>query len=134
VSVDLLVECPEGAVLGKRENKPVQGGWFVPGGRVQKGERLRDAVDRVALEELATEIEIRDELGVFEHFYDTSEVGCSKHYVAHGYHVWTDETVFDADDQHTGMVTFGGLPTDLYEYVEAYIDAAELRGLSNHSK
>jgi len=127
VSVDLVAECPDGIVLGKRANEPVQAEWFVPGGRVQKGERLQEAVYRIAKEELDAEIEIRNKLGTFEHFYETSEVGCPKHYVAHGYHVWTDETVFDADRQHESIAVFDGLPTDLHEYVEDYLVAAELR-------
>ena len=127
VSVDLVVECPEGIVLGKRENEPVRGEWFVPGGRVQKGEQLREAVFRVAESELGADIEIREELGAFEHFYETSEVGCPKHYVANGYHVWTDETVFDTDDQHEGLAVFEGLPTDLHEYVADYLEAAGIR-------
>jgi colanic acid biosynthesis protein WcaH len=124
VSVDLVVECPEGVVLGRRENEPVKGEWFVPGGRVRKGEQLREAVHRVAEVELGVDIEIREELGAFEHFYESSEVGCPKHYVANGYHVWTDETIFDADDQHEGMAVFEGLPTDLHEYVEDYLKTA----------
>lgn len=133
VSVDLVVECPEGVVLGKRSNEPAKGEWFVPGGRVQKGERLEAAVHRIADEELGTDVEIREELGVFEHFYETSEVGCEKHYVAHGFHVWTEETVFDPDGQHEGIAVFEGLPTSLHEYVREYLDAAGITGSPAHS-
>jgi hypothetical protein len=34
VSVDLVVEHDGGVLLGKRENEPAQGEWFVPGGTV----------------------------------------------------------------------------------------------------
>jgi colanic acid biosynthesis protein WcaH len=33
VSVDLLVHHNGGLVLGKRQNEPVKGEWFVPDGR-----------------------------------------------------------------------------------------------------
>lgn len=124
VSVDLVVECPDGIVLGRRTNEPAKGEWFVPGGRVQKGETLEEAVHRVATEELGTEVELRDELGAFEHFYETSEVGCPKHYVAHGYHVWSEKTTFDSDGQHDGVSVFEELPMDLHQYVEKYLSAA----------
>lgn len=127
VSVDLVVECPDGIVLGKRSNEPAKGEWFVPGGRVQKGESLEESVHRVAEEELGVNIEIREKLGVFEHFYDTSEVGCEKHYIAHGFSVWTDETTFDSDNQHDGIAVFEGVPTDLHPYVQTYLEVAGVR-------
>lgn len=63
VSVDLVVETDDGVVLGKRENNPAKGEWFVPGGRVRKHERLTDAVHRVAREELGVEVSIERRLG-----------------------------------------------------------------------
>lgn len=39
ISIDLLVENEQGQyLLGLRKNRPAQGYWFVPGGRVQKNE------------------------------------------------------------------------------------------------
>ena len=39
VSLDFIVENSRGEfLLGKRTNRPAQGYWFVPGGRVQKDE------------------------------------------------------------------------------------------------
>lgn len=129
VSVDLVVECPEGIVLGKRSNKPAKGKWFVPGGRVRKGESLEDAVHRVSMEELGVDVEIYEKLGAFEHFYETSEVGCGKHYVAHGFRVWTEDSVFEPDSQHGHLATFQELPQDLHEYVVDYLEEADLRSV-----
>jgi len=126
VSVDLLVECPAGIVLGKRTNEPASGEWFVPGGRLHKGERLHDAVHRIGSAELGVDVEIQDQLGTFEHFYETSEAGYEKHYVAHGFHVRTADTVFDPDTQHSAVAVFEELPSELHDYVKAYVDAAEL--------
>ena len=58
VSIDLVVLCDDGVLLGKRENEPAKGEWFVPGGRVRKSETLVEAVDRVGQQELGTEVEI----------------------------------------------------------------------------
>jgi len=41
VSVDLIVEYDGGVLLGKRENEPAKGEWFVPGGTVLKSHLLR---------------------------------------------------------------------------------------------
>ncbi|VEB85871.1 GDP-mannose mannosyl hydrolase) [Citrobacter koseri] len=48
ISIDLIVENERGEfLLGKRTNRPAQGYWFVPGGRVQKDETLEKAFERL---------------------------------------------------------------------------------------
>lgn len=129
VSVDLVVETPAGIILGRRTNDPARDEWFVPGGRVRKHEHLEAAVHRIAGEELGVDVEIRERLGVYEHFYEASDVPESggKHYVPIGYVVETDETAFVADDQHGDLRTFepGELP-ELHEYVADYLRDAGL--------
>lgn len=71
---------------------------------------------------------------MFGHFYETSEIGCPKHYLAHGHHVWTDQTGFDADNQHEDITVLEGLPTNLHEYVEDYLEAASIEGSPVHSR
>ena len=87
VSIDLLVQDSAGAILlGKRENKPAMGHWFVPGGRIRRMERFEAAFRRITHNELGLAIEIEDAefQGVFEHMYDDSafsdEIG--SHYVS----------------------------------------------------
>ena len=87
VSVDLVIEHDGGVLLGKRENDPAKGEWFVPGGTVFKNERRIEAVHRVAEEELGESVVVDDCLGTSEHLYDTAETDGidSKHYLATGY-------------------------------------------------
>jgi colanic acid biosynthesis protein WcaH len=97
ISIDLVVRDAEGRVLlGQRLNRPAQGFWFVPGGRILKGESLGSAFRRLTLVELGTEINIADAryLGLYEHFYDDSiytneskGVEISTHYVVNGFEV-----------------------------------------------
>lgn len=129
LSVDLVVMTPDGVVLGRRANEPAQGKWFVPGGRVRKGESLAAAVHRVAHDELGVEVEIRDRLGVYEHVYGTADldgVG-GKHYVPIGFVVETSETEFERDSQHDSVRAFDAdaLPV-LHEYTRAYLRDAGL--------
>ena len=70
--------------------KPAQGFWFVPGGRVLKNERLTDVFRRLCLNELALDVDFSEAklLGAYEHFYqdnflDSSDI--STHYVVMGY-------------------------------------------------
>lgn len=130
VSVDLVIECNDGVVLGQRENEPAKGEWFVPGGRVQKFESLTDAVHRIAREELDIDVTIQRRLGVYEHMYDESDVSESdgKHYVANAFVVQViDESSLSADEQHGSLRVFDEPPEDLHPYVEVYLRDAGIR-------
>lgn len=130
VSVDLVVRHDGGVVLGRRRNEPAKGEWFVPGGRVRKGERLAAAVHRVAAEEIGASVEIDRRLGVYEHHYDVADVDGAdgKHYVPVGYVVTTTDAGVAPDDQHDALRTFAppfdGI--DLHPYVRAYLADAGL--------
>ena len=146
VSVDLVIRRDGGVLLGRRTNEPAKGYWFVPGGRVRKGETRREAVRRVASEELGIDVEIVESLGAFEHQYETADVAGvdSKHYLANGYVVdivdgdsvasdGVDSSGDDgvgnggeltADDQHDAFRTFRSPPEPCHEYVRAYVEAA----------
>jgi colanic acid biosynthesis protein WcaH len=108
ISIDLVVRDSSGRVLlGQRLNRPAQGFWFVPGGRILKGESLADAFRRLTLVELGIEFDIADAryLGLYEHFYDDSiytdaakGVAVSTHYVVNGFEV----VLPSADDLASG--------------------------------
>lgn len=93
VSIDLVVRNLAGEVLlGERLNRPAQGYWFVPGGRILKNESLDDAFRRLTLAELGNlyERQTAQLLGVYEHFYRDSVfagagTGPDTHYVVLGY-------------------------------------------------
>lgn len=91
VSIDLLLRDASGRYLtGLRTNPPAQGAWFVPGGRIRKNETLRDALQRIARDELGLPIapDAWQPRGVYEHFYGTNfsgEAGRSTHYVVLAY-------------------------------------------------
>lgn len=94
ISLDLIVRNDQGQVLlGRRLNRPAQGFWFVPGGRVRKDELLDAAFLRLTQEELGL-ASIRQQaqfLGAYEHFYADNFSGTdfSTHYVVLGYElVW----------------------------------------------
>ena len=126
VSVDLLIEHEGGVLLGKRENEPAKGEWFVPGGTVLKNESRTDAVDRVAIEELGEPVVIDDCLGCYEHFYDCSEIDGvrSKHYLATAYrcHFQSEDPTITADEQHSGFDLFYAPFEGFHPYVEQYLD------------
>ncbi|WP_255196433.1 GDP-mannose mannosyl hydrolase [Halorarius litoreus] len=127
VSVDLLVRYDGGLVFGKRQNEPVKGWWFLPGGRVHKGETRTEAVHRVAREELGIEVDIVESLGAFEHFYDTSDVEGvdTKHYLANGYVVDVTDGELTTDEQHSDLRVFESASDPLHDHIRDYLVVAE---------
>ena len=111
VCVDLLVTNDEGRyLLAKRLEKPAQGQWYFPGGRVFKWETWEDTARRKGHEELGVELEI-GELISAENFF---AVGDSYHTInlivhakykgepieldkSHSEHKWMDKVL---DDLH----------------------------------
>lgn len=95
VAVDLVViRDMKEILLGRRNNRPAQGFWFVPGGRIRKNETMHVALERVAETELGLGEAIRqgrlfaEPFGAFEHFYSdcfAGECGVSTHYVVLGH-------------------------------------------------
>ena len=107
VSIDLLVYNPKGEVLlGLRRNRPAQGTWFVPGGRIRKDERIPQAIQRIAKAELGLELDPSQAKfkGVYEHLYEDNfagEQGISTHYIvlAYEFHL-AGEVEIKGDHQH----------------------------------
>jgi colanic acid biosynthesis protein WcaH len=130
VSVDLVVHYEDGIVLGKRTNEPLEGEWFVPGGRVQKNERLEDAVHRLAREELGIDVMIDRQMGVYEHLYGTAELDAvgDKHYVPIAYEVTAESETLRPDDQHATLSVFEPPfeTLDPHPYLGAYLSDAGL--------
>ena len=90
VSIDLIIKNAQDQVLlGRRNNRPAQGYWFVPGGRIRKNETLAQAFKRLTCAELDQEFSLDEAcfLGVFEHLYVDSvfDSEISTHYIALGY-------------------------------------------------
>jgi colanic acid biosynthesis protein WcaH len=107
ISIDLVVINNLGqTLLGQRLNKPAKGFWFVPGGRILKGESLATAFKRLTLEELGEEFNIAQGrlLGPYDHFYDDNVFGDEfrSHYVAIAYVLLIDDELnhLPVDIQH----------------------------------
>lgn len=68
-----LVFLSEGKVyLFKRAYAPAKNKWWIIGGRILKGEKIKEAVLRKAKEEISVDIKIRKIIGVYEAFFGTN--------------------------------------------------------------
>jgi 8-oxo-dGTP diphosphatase len=65
LAVDAVILFRDGIVLIRRENPPYQGCYALPGGFVEVGETVENAVKREAREETGLEIELMGLVGVY---------------------------------------------------------------------
>ena len=66
LAVGAIVVHDDALLMVLRGREPNKGLWTVPGGRVEAGEYLADALKREVREETGVEIEVGDLLGVLE--------------------------------------------------------------------
>jgi colanic acid biosynthesis protein WcaH len=110
VAIDLIVRNRRQEVLlDLRRNRPAQGCWFVPGGRIHKNERIAAARDRIARAEIGcppppADVRLR---GVYEHLYDDNFLnvdGIGTHYVVLAYDIIAADGIrLFPDRQHTAL-------------------------------
>lgn len=67
--VDLVLHQSGKVLLCKRNNYPAKGEWWLPGGRVLKGESLEDAVIRKGREELGVDVVIERQVGAYDNIF-----------------------------------------------------------------
>jgi colanic acid biosynthesis protein WcaH len=108
VSIDLVIRNDRDQVLlGKRLNRPAQGFWFVPGGRIRKNEQVKDALKRISLAEVGVETGEPHLIGVFDHIYDDNfagQPGINTHYVVIAFeHRFAPDRELRPDSQHSDL-------------------------------
>lgn len=111
VSIDLVVvDADRRMLMGWRVNEPARNSWFVPGGRIWRGETLEQAFARIASAELGPgEWDIADArlLGLYTHIYPTNfsgVEGIGTHYVVLAHLVEVLERPVPPDEQHSDFV------------------------------
>lgn len=125
VSVDLIIENDNGEILlGKRCNRPAQGFWFVPGGRIRKNEIIADAFTRISKTELGTTLSITNAqlLGAYNHIYQDNflgKEGINTHYVVLAYKLkWHNSHTIHGDNQHSELTWW--LQAELLDNTEVH--------------
>lgn len=115
VSIDLCLVCEGQLLMGLRQNEPLKGQWFTPGGRLLKNERWQDGLVRIAKTELGLTVKSDDFelMGVWDHFYENSAIdeGISTHYVNLPHVCFLEsEPELSLDPQHESVRWFDVAP------------------------
>lgn len=130
VSIDICLVHDHQMLLGKRNNEPLRGQWFTPGGRILKNECWQDCLKRVAQSELGLSVIDTSEftlMGIWDHFYPNSAVGdaISTHYVNLPHYCFLKEQPnILADEQHDNLSWFDLAEIkdndNFHEYMQTY--------------
>jgi colanic acid biosynthesis protein WcaH len=122
-------------LVGLRKNEPAKGYWFVPGGRILKGERIAEAFGRIAYDELGVRPLFDDArfLGVFEHLYPnnfTESEDFGTHYVVLAYEVKINERELSLPrNQHSEYKWLRkealNKESNVHSYAKAYFGCSE---------
>jgi len=81
VGVGAIIVQGDRVVLVKRGHPPLAGEWSIPGGVLEVGETLREAVVREAREETGLVVEPGELLGVYDRLVRTADGRTQYHYV-----------------------------------------------------
>ena len=116
IAIDICILDNKKILLGYRKNPPARNHYFVPGGRIRKGETLEVAFKRILFEEvggiLKFEIDIlKNLIGIYEHFYEDNFLGNKEfdsHYVVLAFKLVIDEIeiskINNFNNQHSDQI------------------------------
>ena len=99
--------------MGKRNNNPAKGFYFVPGGRIYKNEERELGFKRISFNEIGVTLNLMDSslIGIFEHFYDVSkwpQEEISTHYIVEARVINTnfeiEKKITNSDSQHDDFI------------------------------
>ena len=138
VAIDLCILNEENEILlGKRVNPPAKNYFFVPGGRIRKGEKISNAIRRILKDEVNFEInnqnlDMVNLIGVFEHFYDDNFYGnklFKTHYVVLAYlfhfKMLKKLATKKVKDQHEYYIWYGNSKKreiKIHPYIKEYLN------------
>jgi 8-oxo-dGTP diphosphatase len=128
VGVGAVVVRGAKALLVKRAHEPRQGEWSLPGGLLELGESLQDAVRREIKEETSLEIEIGPVIETFDRVHRDDAGKIRYHFVIVDFVCWSSggEAVPGSDADGVAWVTADEI--DDYN-VNAHAKAVILKGL-----
>lgn len=114
ISLDLLiVNERQEVLLGRRRNAPAGGYWFVPGGRIYKGESPEKALARISRQEIGMELSSQNVVlyGIYHHahgdnFFHDPEIGATQYLVIACLFRSNSQVTYLSDVQHEELRFF----------------------------
>lgn len=126
--VDIAIVHRGAVLLVKRKDAPARGAWWVPGGRVWKGETMRETALRKAREEVGLECHVGPIIHTAETIFPDGPGGIAVHSINTCFFLYPEAR--DArprlDAHHAGTKWVRTIPPGLHPYVVRCLEGAGL--------
>ncbi|HWI20753.1 MAG TPA: NUDIX hydrolase [Vicinamibacterales bacterium] len=111
VGVGAVIVRDGKALIVKRAHEPRKGEWSLPGGMLDLGESLADAVRREVKEETGLDVELGPIIETFDRVHRDADGRVRYHFVIIDYVCWSDdgEAVAGSDAEDVAWVSAGGI-------------------------
>jgi len=127
--VDVALVAEGAVLLVKRKDAPAVGQWWLPGGRVLKGEMMRETAARKARDEVGIACYVGPIILTEETIFPDGPGGIPVHSVNSCFFVYPQGANVEPtlDEHHAGCVWVEAIPEGLHPYVERCLLGAGLR-------
>ncbi|MDC0358887.1 NUDIX hydrolase, partial [Oligoflexia bacterium] len=126
--VDIAIVAQGSVLLVRREDPPALGHWWVPGGRVLKGELMKDTAARKAREEVGVPCHVGPIIHTAETIFPDGPDDIPIHSINACFFLYPAEKDFRIalDDHHSDSKWVNTIPEDAHVYVERCLLGAGL--------
>ena len=126
--VDIAIVHHGSVLLVRRNDAPAKGAWWVPGGRVHKGEMMRDCAVRKAKEEVGIDCHVGPIVHTAETIFPDGPNNIPIHSINSCFFMYpTEESVeIKLDDHQEEYQWVTHIPDGLHPYVERCLQGAGL--------
>ncbi len=126
--VDVAIVANGAVLLVLRDDKPAQGEWWVPGGRVLKGEMMRQTAARKALEEVGIACHVGPIIHTAETIFPDGPSEIPVHSINSCFFLYPVDPDFrpELDDHHGQYKWVSTIPDGLHPYVVRCLEGAGL--------
>jgi colanic acid biosynthesis protein WcaH len=117
--VDIAIVHRGAVLLVKRKDAPAKGQWWVPGGRVRKGETMRETAARKAREEVGLTCHVGPIIHTAETIFPDGPDGVAVHSINTCFFLYPASAAIRArlDAHHGGAKWVRTIPAGLHPYV-----------------
>ena len=117
--VDVAIVADGAVLLVKRKDQPARGLWWLPGGRVLKGELMRDTALRKAKEEVGLDCNVGPIIHTSETIFPNGPGEIPVHSINSCFFVYpkSEDYATILDDHHEEVRWVNSIPNDAHPYV-----------------